>query len=162
MTIPIRTVKREIRILGLDTCRKGDVFGAVVRGGLFLDGVIHFHLPRKRAEVELARGILSAKHYPELRALIVHDPGHHLDPDVLENLVRLPAMEVSMVNEPRRGYAIFQSRHGTLFHRSPLVPSIADKILSLTWSRGRLPEPARIAHLLSKSALDVEYARSHG
>ncbi len=150
MTLSIRTVKREIRILGLDTCRKGEVFGAVVRGGLFLDGVIRLGLPRKQPDRELARGILAAKYYPELRAIMLHDPGLHLDPDVLEKLANLPVMGVSRVRGLGAGYTSLHSGHGTIYHRSHLSRSTMDKILSLTWSYGGLPEPARLAHVLAR------------
>ena len=149
MTRPIRTVKREIRILGLDTCKKRNVFGAVLRGGLFLDGVIHHQLG-EHAELGLARAVLATRYYPELRAIMLHDPGQDLVGGRLEMVVKLPVMEVSRMSKPEHHYSVFKSEHGTLYHRSRLPRSVADRILSLTWQYDGLPEPARIAHLLSR------------
>ncbi len=149
MTRTIRTIKREIRILGLDTCRKRNVFGAVVRGGFFLDGVIKHQLG-ENAEVGLARAVLGTKYYPELRGIMLHDPGQYLVGVRLETMVKLPVMEVSRMSKPQHHYSLFKSEHGTLYHRSRLPLSVANSILSLTWQVGGFPEPARIAHLLSR------------
>jgi endonuclease V-like protein UPF0215 family len=149
LTRPIRTVKREIRIIGLDTCKKRNVFGAVVRGGLFLDGVIKHHLG-EHTELGLAAAVLGTKYYPELRAIMLHDPGQYLEGVRLETMAKLPVMEVSRMNQPQHHYSLFKSEHGTLYHRSRLPRSVADRILSFTWQYGALPEPARIAHLLSR------------
>ena len=162
MTFSIRTVKREIRILGLDTCRINEVLGAVVRGGYFLDGVIRVRLPDNHAARDLASEILASKYYPELRAIMLHDPGRRLKPSLLEKVARLPVIAASRTNRPGRRDAAFHSAFGTLFHQSRLPKSVVDKILSLTWTCGGLPEPARIAHILSKSTLNVQHGRGFG
>lgn len=138
-----------MRVLGLDTCGKGEVFGAVVRGGLFLDGVVRFELGRC-AEQQLAENVLATKYYPELRAIMLHDRGNQLDHGRLETMVRLPVIEVSNAREAPKGYSVFQSEHGRLLHRSHLSRSVLDRVLSVTWTYGGLPEPARIAHVLAK------------
>ncbi len=162
MTLPIRAVKREIRVLGLDTCNSEEAIGAVVRGGYFLDGVIRFRFSYDHIDRELAKGILATKYYPELRAIMLHDPGRRLKPRVLEKVAKLPVMAVSRARRPGKGYTAFHSGLGTLFHQSRLPKSAVDKILSLTWTFGGLPEPARIAHILSKSTLNVQHGRSLG
>ncbi len=159
MTLSIRAVKREIRILGLDTCRIDEVVGAVVRGGYFLDGVIRLRLPDNHVDRDLARGILVTKYYPELRAIMVHDPGLRLKPSRLEKVARLPVIAVSRKRRPGTRDAAFHSELGTLFHQSRLPKSVVDKILSLTWTCGRLPEPLRVAHLLASGFLESVPAR---
>jgi endonuclease V-like protein UPF0215 family len=150
LTRTIRTVKREIRVLGLDTCRKGLVYGAVVRGGLYLDGVIS-HKMESSVEQGLAKAILASKYYPELRVLMTHDPRHQIGCALLEQLVRLPVMEVSLSKRPRKGFSLFGSERGRVLYQSRLAQSIAERIMSLTWLYGELPEPVRIAHLLSRA-----------
>ncbi len=159
MTLSIRTVKREIRILGLDTCRIEEVIGAVVRGGYFLDGVIRLRLPNNHVDRDLARGILATKYYPELRAIMLHDPGRSLKPSLLETVARLPVIAVSRTRRPGTRDTAFHSELGTLFHQSRLPKSVVDKILLLTWTCGGIPEPARVAHLLAKGFLEPGPAR---
>ena len=68
----IRTVKREIRVLGLTKVRIGrrcDVLGVVYRGGLLMDGVLYF----RGEEVEtygLSKLITESRHYPQLRVIV--------------------------------------------------------------------------------------------
>ena len=68
----VRTVKREIRVLGLTKVhvgRRQDVLGIVYRGGLFMDGVLYF----RRDDVEaygLPKLIMESKHYPQLRVVV--------------------------------------------------------------------------------------------
>jgi len=149
----IRTVKKEIRILGLDTCRKQQVFGAVVRGGLFIDGVVRFPLAGSLAERVLAGAILSTRYYPELRAIMLHDPKRLLNPLTLENRAGLPVIEVARERRAEKGYERFHANHKTLFHRARLPRETVQKILALTWTEKGLPEPVRVAHLLAKSQL---------
>lgn len=159
MTRTIRTVKREIRVLGLDTCRKGLVYGAVVRGGLYLDGVIRHELGGQ-LEQGLANAILASKYYPELRMLMLHDPKHQLDYARMDRLVGLPTMEVSLTKRTGNAWSPFQSEHGKMLYRSSLARSVAQSVLSLTWQYGELPEPVRIAHLLSRDRTSVRARES--
>ena len=145
----IETVKPEIRILGLDTCRDGEVFGAVVRGGMYLDGFVHFDLERNGSR-QLGKHVLATKYYPELRALMLHDPKAHLVPDTLEKVTRLPVISISKGRRADRGYSVFRSKQGTILIKSRLPSSIVIRILSRTWTYGALPEPLRIAHLTAK------------
>src|SRR6266705_6772310 len=112
LTHQIRTVKREMRVLGLDTCRKGEVFGAVIRGGWFLDGVVRFGLGRP-AEQQLAENVRATKYYPELRAIMLHDPGNHLGHGGPEAMVGLPVIAVSNAREVPKEYFVFRSERGT-------------------------------------------------
>src|SRR5262245_23533169 len=91
LTSTIRTVKREIRVLGIDACRERQVFGAVVRGGLYLDGIICHEL-EAQAEKGLANAILKSKYFPELRMIMLHDPKARVDSDNLGAKSKLPTM----------------------------------------------------------------------
>lgn len=153
MNLSIRSVKREIRILGLDTCRTGEVFGAIVRGGLFLDGVVRFRLTDNLVEQELAKAILSTRYYPELRAIMLHDPKQLLSSTTLENRSRLPIIEIARQRQAGKGYVRSYANHKTLFRRTRLARETVQKILALTMTGAGLPEPVRVAHLLAKSKL---------
>ncbi len=148
MTRPITTVKKEIRILGLDTCRPGKVFGAVLRGGLYLDGVI-FVLGQKKA----AMAIRESRYYPELRAVMLHDPHGRLKPGAVEKHTRLPVIQVSRSKPARKGYQQFNSERGSIWVRTSIAYPTMKRILLTTWTLGRLPEPARIAHLLARARI---------
>ena len=167
MNLSIRSVKKEIRILGLDTCRTGEVFGTIVRGGLFLDGVVRFRLTDGLVEQELARAILSTRYYPELRAIMLHDPNQLLNSITLENQSRLPIIEIARERQAGKRYSRFHANHKILFHRTRLPRETVQKILVLTWTREGLPEPVRVAHLLARSKLgpaapNKAYAPSQG
>jgi endonuclease V-like protein UPF0215 family len=153
MTLTLSTVKNEIRILGLDTCRKGEAQGAVVRGGGFLDGVLRFSLQANHAESKLARQARATRYYPELRVIMLHDPQNRLRPVLLERNARLPVMEVANRRSDSRAYHRFRSKTGALYFQTRLPIETAKKILSIAWTVGTLPEPARVAHLLAKIRL---------
>jgi len=148
----IETVKPEIRILGLDTCRDGEVFGAVVRGGKYLDGFVHFGLERNGSR-QLGKYVLATKYYPELRALMLHDPKNRLVITTVENVTMLPVISISKGGRAARGYSVFRSQRGAIQRKSSLPISTVDKILSVTWTYGTLPEPARVAHELASHSL---------
>jgi endonuclease V-like protein UPF0215 family len=154
MNLFIRSVKKEIRILGLDTCRTGEVFGVIVRGGLFLDGVVRFPLADDLVGQELARAIVSTRYYPELRAIMLHDPKQLLSPETLENRSRLPIIEIARERQARKGYVRFRANRKTLFHRTRLPRETVEEILALTWTHEGFPEPVRVAHLLASSKLE--------
>ena len=153
MSLSIRTVKKEIRILGLDTCKEGEVFGAIIRGGFFLDGAFRLPLPSKQPDRVVAGQILGDPHYPELRAIMLHDPAHELKPAILEKHTRLPVMEIAKAKETKGKYSRFRSSWGELCYRTRLPARTSRQILSLTWTRGALPEQARVAHVLAESHL---------
>ncbi len=150
MTGVISTVKREIRILGLDTCRPGKIFGAVIRGGEYLDGVMLF--PR---EEEASRVILGSRYYLELRAIMIHDPASRLDPKTIEKQAKLPVIRVSNSRTPPRPYQRVPSKHGILWVQSNLPSQVLKNVLNVTWTFGNLPEPARVAHLLARARIDL-------
>ena len=147
----IATVKNEIRILGLDSCTPHGVIGVVVRGGRFQDGVLFFpHRTDPLGEAIVDR-ILESKYFPELRSIMIHDLASRLDSARIEQKTGLPVIEVSDVKPRGRGYRLVHARTADLWVKTRLQTLIMRKILSVTWTMGRLPEPVRVAHILSKT-----------
>jgi len=150
MTRPMRAVKKEIRILGLDTCNPGLTVGVVTRGGLYLDGVISIPTSLKNTMRERARRIVNSAYFPELRAIMLHNPDDERDSRSLERMTSLPTIAISK-DEPRhgRGYKVFDGNLGRLWVDTRLELAILKKTLTATWTFGSLPEPLRVAHLLA-------------
>jgi endonuclease V-like protein UPF0215 family len=146
------TIKKEIRTVGLDLCNPRRLVGAVVRGGVYLDGVVVFPydpFPKSRS---IASAILETRFFPELRLIMTHDPKARVDPGVIEKLTKLPVIHIDSAR--RRNLVSFRSyRVGgkELQVKSSLPPETLQEVLSTTWTTGRLPEPLRIAHLLARS-----------
>ena len=150
MIRPMLAVKEEIRIIGLDTCNPGLIVGVVARGGLYLDGVISFPPNPENTMRECARRIVDSSYFPELRAIMLHDPDDERDSRSLERITSLPTIAVSK-DEPGhgRGYKVFNGNLGRLWVKTRLELTILMKILAASWTFGRLPEPLRVAHLLA-------------
>lgn len=150
MIRPMRGIKEEIRILGLDTCNPRRTVGVVARGGLYLDGVISFPPNPKNTMRECARRIVDSAYFPELRAVMLHNPDDERDSRSLERITSLPTIAISK-DEPRhgRGYMVFHGNPGRLWVKTRLELTILKKILTASWTFGRLPEPLRVAHLLA-------------
>jgi len=151
MTRPVGTIKKEIRILGLDTCNPMLTTGVIVRGGAYLDGVLSIPSSRNDVSRTFAKRIIESAYFPELRAIMVHVPDDQLDPTVVERLTKLPTMVISK-DKPNdgRGYQCFQGDLGRLWLKTRLESTTLKKILSVSWTTGKLPEPLRVAHLLAK------------
>src|SRR6266516_3659617 len=122
MTRPIGTIKKEIRTLGLDTCNPRLTIGVIVRGGTYLDGMISFP-----------------------------SSGNDASRMVAKRIIKLPTMVISD-DKPNdgRGYQCFQGDLGRLWVKTRLESTTLKKILSVSWTTGKLPEPLRVAHLLAK------------
>jgi len=148
--------KKEIRILGLDACSGRIVIGAVVRGGLYLDGVLAFS--KNDSSGQLGREISESKYFPELKIIMLHDPDRRLDPSEIRRTTRLPLITVPYVeNNKARGAISGRSSHHR-HHAQGLDPSTLRNIPGLTQSTGGLPEPVRIAHILGKLRV---FGRNH-
>ena len=147
MSQSLRNVRKEIRILGVDACNPKFTTGAIVRGGLYLDGVIV--LPPKVNAVELAKEITETKYFPELKVIMIHDPRSRLNSRIIGRITALPIIQVppdiNMMTRNREYAESNQDWKGTTLH-SPTL----SKILKLTQTSGDMPEPVRIAHLLAK------------
>ena len=150
MIRPMRAIKEEIRILGLDTCNHGLSVGVVARGGLYMDGVISFPTNPKNAIRERARRIVGSAYFPELRAVMLHGSDYERDSRPLERITGRPTISISK-NEPRRGrgYKVFYGNLGRLWVKTRLELATLKMILTVSWTFGGLPEPLRVAHLLA-------------
>lgn len=150
MIRPMRAVKEEIRILGLDTCNPRLTVGVIARGGLYLDGVISFLPNPNNAMKECARRIVNSTYFPELRAVMIHNPNDDRDTRSLERITGLPTITISK-HEPHRGrgYRVFRGNPGRLWVKTRLELTILKTILATSWTFGRLPEPLRVPHLLA-------------
>ena len=151
MIRPMRAVKEEIRILGLDTCNPGLTVGVVTRGGLYLDGLISIPKSLKNTMRESARRIVNSAYFPELRVIMLHNPDDVRDSRSLERMTSLPTIAISK-DEPLdvRGYKAFHGNLGRLWVKTRLELTILKKTLTASWTFGRLPEPLRVAHLLAR------------
>jgi|SRR4029077_16023909 len=154
------TVKKEIRTLGLDLCQPRRLVGAIVRGGVYLDGVVVLSsspIPNSRS---IASSILESRFFPELRLIMTHDPETRLNSRTIERLTRLPVIQVkSSRKRNSNGFRPYNINRKELQVKSSLPPGILQEILSITWRTGILPEPLRIAHLLARSRFFGENAR---
>ncbi len=116
-----------------------------------MDGIISFPLTLDMEDLWVARKVMESRYFPELRSIMLHDPKNRLDPQTVQQTTRLPIIQVSRVKPvDNRGYRVFQAKRGHLWVRTRLPASILEKILSVTWTTGQLPEPARVAHLLAR------------
>jgi hypothetical protein len=160
MTRPIRAVKKEIRILGLDTCNPRLNISVIIRGGLNMDGVISTSPNPKTAMREWGRRIVDSAYFPELRAIMLHNPNGELDSLLLERITGLPTMSISKdAPNHSRGYATFHGSLGRLWVKTQLESTILKKILAASWTTGKLPEPLRVAHLLARLDLRKKSSR---
>src|SRR5438093_13324587 len=98
----VMTVKKEIRILGLDTCRKGVIIGAVVGGGRYLDGVLRLHGADSTNTRAVAKYVRTSRYYRELRVVMTPDKRQTLSGKRLEKGVAVRRIQVA--TGPRPGY----------------------------------------------------------
>ncbi|TMI17552.1 hypothetical protein E6H33_02025 [Candidatus Bathyarchaeota archaeon] len=145
-------VKKEIRTLGLDLCNPQHLVGAIVRGGVYMDGVEVFPSNLTLNSKSIGSAIFETRFFPELRLIMTHDPETRLDTEVIERFTRLPVIQVNSVRKRNpNGFKPYKVGRKELEVRSSLVPRTVQEILSATWTTGTLPEPLRIAHLLGRS-----------
>jgi endonuclease V-like protein UPF0215 family len=148
---PIRAIKEEIRIIGIDTCNEELTVGVVSRGGSYLDGLISFRPNPKNASREQARRVVDSAFFPELRVVMLHGPSNRGDRHSMEELTNLPTVAISEDKLSNwRGYKVFHSPIGRLWVKTRLEWITLRKVLDASWKFGRLPEPIRVAHLLAE------------
>ena len=146
----MKSIKREVRILGLDSCGRRLV-GIVSRGGLYLDGAITFRNITETAGVELARNVRGTKYFPELKAIMIHDPEALLNLESLARITGLPILVApDRLKRFDKSFRVLQSDHGRLSTSTETESSVTHEMLMEIWTVGKLPEPIRIAHLLSR------------
>jgi len=145
-------IKREIRTLGLDLCNPQRLVGAIVRGGVYIDGVEAFPSNPILDSRSIGSAIVETRFFPELRLIMTHDPETRLDTKVIEKLTKLPVIQVNSARKKNpSGFKPYKVGGKKLQVKSSLLPGTIQEILSTTWTTGTLPEPLRIAHLLSRS-----------
>jgi endonuclease V-like protein UPF0215 family len=145
-------VKKEIRTLGLDLCNPHRLVGAILRGGVYVDGVEVFPSHPILKSRSIGSAILDMRFFPELRLIMTHDPETRLDTKIIEKLTRLPVIQVSSARKKNlTGFKPYKVGGKKLQVKSSLLPGTIQEILSTTWTTGTLPEPLRIAHLLGRS-----------
>ena len=144
----LANLKKETRILGLDACNARTIIGAVVRGGLYLDGVLSFS--KRESSGQLGREISKSKYFPELKIILIHDPERHLDSAEIRRITRLFLINVPIVENNKTRGAISGRPSYDRRQAGGLDPSALRRIPGLTQVRGDLPEPVRIAHILGK------------
>lgn len=153
----MRTVKREIRILGIDACRHGASVGAIIRGGLYLDGIMTF--PETDDE-KFTGKIRESRYYPELRVVMLHDPKDSLNTRQLWKAIGLPVIEITkMRSHINQDYMRFEKNDKIIYARSTLNPQMTTQIIRLSWTIGDLPEPVRVAHMLVNSISSKAFSR---
>lgn len=149
MIRPLTTVKKEMRTLGLDGCNPKRIIGVVVRGGYFLDGAVLFE---NKSGNSLGAQIVNIPYYPELRCIMLHDQTNRLKTASIERQTGLPLIKVSNhSNSSKKETMVSVRKRGRLSVKTRLPTSTLEKILGLTWTIGRLPEPVRVAHLLARA-----------
>jgi len=149
MSKSLTKVRKEIRILGLDACNPKITIGAIVRGGLYLDGILTFQ--QNINSDELAREIAETKYFPELRVIMSHDPKHRLNSRTIQRITAMPLIEIPLsIRTKVRLAETKEDQSGQGWKGAALDPLILKKILALTRVTGHMPEPVRIAHLVAK------------
>jgi endonuclease V-like protein UPF0215 family len=151
MTLHLKNIKTEFRVLAIDTCNRKRRIGVVYRGGLYLDGVLLLGHRAKSAS-QIGKDIRESKYFPELKILMLHDPSDTIEEETVEKETRLPLLTIS-TKKPRHNKSSqsFQSRRGRLWVETLLDTATVQRILDLTLTMGQLPEPVRVAHLLARS-----------
>lgn len=151
MSLHLRSIKTEARILAIDTCNKTCPLGVVYRGGLYLDGVLRLGRTG-RSSGQIGREIRQSKYFPELRILMLHDPSQTIILKTIHRETKLPMLTVS-TQKPKDDvdHLFFRGRLGRIWVKTMLDKPTVQRILDLTWTTSRLPEPLRVAHLLARS-----------
>ena len=146
-------VKKEIRTLGIDLCNPKRVVGAVVRGGLYLDGIAVSASKSNGWNTSIASGVVGMRFYPELKLIMTHDTEQRLDIRKIERVTRLPVIQVHASNRGTLpdNFQRFRIQRKELMVRSTLDARIVEEVLKRTWTTGSLPESLRVAHLIARS-----------
>lgn len=153
----IRAVKMELRILGIGAAplrgrKEIALVGVVFRGGLWLEGAMWRKVPMgSDLGGALGEMVLGSKHFGQLRLIMLPGldlAGQKLDPRRIHSMTGLPIMAIA-----REGLEV-QARRGPAI-RAVLVgisQDTASRVLEIARiSKGRLPEPLRVAALLARA-----------
>ena len=156
MTHQIRTVKPEIRILGIDACRDGTIVGAIVRGGLYLDGILNL---KETITGKVSEQIQQSRYHPELRVIMLHDPKGRLNIRQLGKTTGLPVIAITKTRLRLRHNYTLEKKNKIIYASSQLNPETIKQVIHLSWTIDDLPEPVRIAHLLVNSISSRPFSR---
>lgn len=153
MTLSLRGIKNESRVLAIDACNSRRLIGVVYRGGMYLDGVLLFG-ERAKLAIWVGKDIRESKYFPELKILMLHDPSDTIDSESLQKETMLPLLAIS-TKKPKHDKSpqFLQFHQGKIWVKTLLHAATVRRILDLTWTAGPLPEPVRVAHLLGRSIL---------
>jgi len=188
---PFRVIKSEIRILGIDDGKfiphtKGNVLlvGVVLRGGCWLDGVMHTTIAIDGLDVteKVVSMVNNSPHRRQLRLIMLNGitfGGFNIaDIKKLNLLTRLPVISLThdkpdldsiyealkhLTQAEERWQMVLKS--GELYEinckGSKLYMGLAgidlidaEQIVKLTSTRGCFPEPLRVAHLVASGITD--------
>ncbi len=165
-------VKKEIRLMGISTSGRAhesrfSIVGVVLRGGLWLDGIVWSHFRRNQMDIleKTAEMILKSKFFKELRVVILCN--ELVRKFQFEGLLRLgkisglPIIAVLDDSTPQfdqilHSNSVFVTVRKGRFRAlcMDLMRDETKAILKISWKAGPLPEPLRIARLVA-SALDA-------
>jgi uncharacterized protein len=183
---PFRVIKPEIRILGIDDGKfiphtKGDVLivGVVLRGGCWLDGVMHttISIDGLDATVKIASMINSSPHRGQLRLVMLNGVtfgGFNIaDLKELNALTKLPVValtrdkpDLDAIHEALKHLPETQERWRMVLESGEIYEITckgvklyiglagidlvdAQRIVELASTRSCFPEPLRMAHLIA-------------
>jgi endonuclease V-like protein UPF0215 family len=163
-------LKTETRVIGIDdgdTRRKRRVVvGAILRGALWLDGVVSsiVDVPTDSLGKALGDMVTASRFYKELRFAILHGSMlRSARPSVLTDFssaTSIPTIAFlhrgqnrSFDWETKRNTAIVSSRfHAFSVYCIGLTVEDAQKVLRMTSLRDDMPEPIRVAGLIASAA----------
>lgn len=189
VTLPrLRTVKLEIRVLGIDgpkhaSKKRVRIFGVVFRGNMWLDGVMYTSVQTDGLDAtqKICRMVRRSSHYGQIRILMLHGlafAGWNLvDIHLLSKMLKKPIIVFSEQPQTKRritakirGLPHVEDRLSALeragepisfklaegckpayIHLSGISRQDAETVLRLTTRGGCMPEPLRVAHLISSA-----------
>ncbi len=168
----IRQVKREIRALGIAVKKRKDggslVVGVVFRGGLYLDGVMKVAAYGPDITSTVAEMVKSSPHHPQIRVLLLSEDllveeakiaPSKLSLEVMRPLILLSSRgfaspyEHNAQREPFEVNLGFKNFHVMTFG---LGRREAEGILRMTTRDGVLPEPLRVADMVSSALIGLD------
>jgi endonuclease V-like protein UPF0215 family len=165
-------VKKEIRLMGISVSGRAhedrfSIVGVVLRGGLWLDGIVWSQFRRNQKDIleKTAEMILKSKFFKELRVVILcSELVRRFRSQGLLRFVEILGLPIIAVVDDRTSRfdqvlrcksILVKVRKGRFLSLCMgLTQDEAEAILRISWEAGRVPEPLRIAHLVA-SALDA-------
>ena len=166
----MKALKAEIRVIGIDDGGAQSVrrifVGAIFRGGSWLDGVIVSHLDVSSSDLgrELGVAVLESRFYQELRFAILHGSFlNPVEPTVVEfaHTSKLPTIAVLGRRQSRAADRIAaRMKRAVSFRLCQQIPLLCidltkehvEAVFRITCTRGSLPEPVRVARLITSVA----------